>query len=163
VADPYVVRFGEYLYMYYLGQDRARRQRLGVARSRDGVKWEKLRSSPVLELGADGSFDEEGLGEPAVWSGQGWYWMMYTGRDRFENRKMGLARSLDGVRWSRVPPVMAGTEAWNSKVVCDPTVEPQGDAVRVWFGGGDVTSPDENLHGQIGVGWLRPSGATLKK
>src|SRR5262245_24419843 len=29
VADPYVIRAGEYLYMYYLGQDRARRQRLG--------------------------------------------------------------------------------------------------------------------------------------
>jgi len=163
VADPYVVRFGEYLYLYYLGQDRARRQRLGVARSRDGVKWEKLRSSPVLELGPDGAFDEEGLGEPAVWSAQGWYWMMYTGRDRRENRRMGLARSRDGVRWFRLPVVFAGAEAWNRRVVCDPTVELQGDSVRVWFGGGDVASPDENLHGQIGLGWLRPTGVTLEK
>jgi hypothetical protein len=27
--------------------------------------------------------------------------------------------------------------------------------VGVWFGGGDVASPDENLHGQIGYGVLR--------
>src|SRR5579863_547856 len=35
-ADPYVVQFDGYFYMYYLGQDRARRQRIGVARSRGG-------------------------------------------------------------------------------------------------------------------------------
>ena len=33
VADPYVIRIGAYFYMYYLGQDRAMRQRIGVARS----------------------------------------------------------------------------------------------------------------------------------
>src|SRR5205814_10395496 len=42
-ADPYVIRIDPYFYMYYLGQDRAVRQRLGVARSRDGVHWQKLR------------------------------------------------------------------------------------------------------------------------
>ncbi len=26
--------------------------------------------------------------------------------------------------------------------------------VQVWFGGGDVASPDENLHGQIGFATL---------
>jgi hypothetical protein len=29
-----------------------------------------------------------------------------------------------------------------------------GDTIMVWFGGGDVASPDENLHGQIGFGTL---------
>ncbi len=33
VADPYVIRAGESYYMFYLGMDRARRQRLGVAES----------------------------------------------------------------------------------------------------------------------------------
>jgi hypothetical protein len=26
--------------------------------------------------------------------------------------------------------------------------------VRVWFGGGDVARPDQNIHGQIGAGVL---------
>lgn len=39
VADPYVFETGGWLYMYYLGQDRAARQRIGVARSRDGLSW----------------------------------------------------------------------------------------------------------------------------
>jgi hypothetical protein len=153
VADPYVIRIEPYFYMYYLGQDRARRQRLGVARSRDGIGWEKLRTNPMLELGDEGAFDENGLGEPAVWTARGFYWMLYTGRDLHENRRLGLARSTDGVYWKKLAAVFAGTEAWNSKVICDPSVD---EGSRVWFGGGDVARPDENIHGQIGYATLRP-------
>jgi hypothetical protein len=120
--------------------------------------WEKLRSSPVLELGGAGSFDENGLGEPAVWTSGGSWWMLYTGRDREERRRMGLARSSDGVVWEKMPEFgpIEGEAAWDGEVVCDPSVEllPDG-TLRVWFGGGDVASPDQNLHGQIGVGVLR--------
>ena len=156
VADPYVIREGDWLYMYFLGQDRARRQRLGVARSRDGINWQKLRGNPILEVGLDGAFDENGLGEPAVWKSHGSWWMLYTGRDRREYRRMGLARSHDGVHWDRVPsPVISGEHEWDNKVVCDPSVMANGDTVRVWFGGGDVARPDENLNGQIGYGELK--------
>ncbi len=157
VADPCVLRIEPYFYMFYLGQDRARRQRLGVARSRDGLQWQKLRSNPVLELGEPGSFDENGLGEPAVWISHGFYWMLYTGRDAAENRRLGLARSNDGIRWRKLPTVFAGAEDWDSKVMCDPSVLLNGTDIGVWFGGGDVASPDENLNGQIGFGVLRPA------
>jgi predicted GH43/DUF377 family glycosyl hydrolase len=153
VADPYVIRIEPYFYMYYLGQDRARRQRLGVARSLDGIRWEKLRTNPLLELGDEGAFDENGLGEPAVWTARGFYWMLYTGRDVHEYRRLGLARSTDGVHWKKLAAVFAGTEAWNSKVICDPSVD---EKFGVWFGGGDVARPDENIHGQIGYATLRP-------
>ena len=156
VADPYVIRIADNLYMYYLGQDRARRQRLGVARSRDGLRWQKLRSNPILELGADGAFDENGLGEPAVWQSHGAYWMLYTGRDRREYRRIGLARSSDGVTWEKLPGSFAGSEPWNDKVICDPSALIEGDTIRVWFGGGDAASPDESLHGQIGTATLIP-------
>jgi len=157
VADPYVIRAGENFYMFYLGQDRARRQSLGIARSSDGVTWEKLRSNPILEPGTSGTFDENGLGEPAVWTSGGQWWMLYTGRDKNELRHLGLARSVDGVRWERVPNfVVSGTNKWDSQVLCDPSVEQMPDgAIRVWFGGGDVARPDQGLHGQIGVGFLR--------
>jgi predicted GH43/DUF377 family glycosyl hydrolase len=159
VADPSVIRAGDKFFMFYLGTDRARRQRLGVAQSSDGLAWTKLRSNPILELGESGAFDEQGLGEPAVWSSGGSYWMLYTGRDRAEHRKMGLARSGDGVHWERdlkFPPI-AGRDAWDREVVCDPAVEIRGDTIRVWFGGGDVARPDQNIHGQIGLGFLKPA------
>jgi hypothetical protein len=53
--------------------------------------------------------------------------------------------------------VFSGDQPWDSKVVCDPTVEVAAGVIRVWFGGGDVASPDENLHGQIGFAILRPA------
>ena len=154
VADPYVIERNGELYMYYLGMDRARRQRLGVARSHDGVVWEKLISNPIMELGSSGAFDEIGLGEPAVWSSGGSYWMLYTGRARGEKRRIGLAKSPDGIVWTRQDLVIEGSSDWDRAVVCDPTVEVLTDRIRVWFGGGDVARPDQGLHGQIGVGML---------
>jgi predicted GH43/DUF377 family glycosyl hydrolase len=158
VADPYVIAASRSFYMYYIGLDRAQRQRLGIARSGDGVTWEKLRDNPVLEAGQPGAFDEQGLGEPAVWSSAGSYWMLYTGRSRIDQRRLGLAKSKDGVHWERdesFAPI-SGNSAWNREVICDPTVEVTPSGIRVWFGGGDVRSPDQNLHGQIGMGLLRP-------
>ena len=157
VADPYVISAGGRFYVYFLGQDRARRQRLGIAVSEDGINWWKLRTNPVLDLGQAASFDEAGLGEPAVWTSHGRWWMLYTGRDARENRRLGLAESQDGVRWKKIDKlVIAGDQAWNSRVVCDPEVEVGSDGIRVWFGGGDVARPDEHLNGQIGVGMLTP-------
>ena len=68
-----------------------------------------------------------------------------------KDRRIGLAQSLNGAVWERAPgaPVFVGQQEWNSKVVCDPTVE-TGAVLRVWFGGGDVASPTENLRGAIG-------------
>jgi predicted GH43/DUF377 family glycosyl hydrolase len=156
VADPYVIRQQGRLYLYYNGMDRARRQRLGVAVSDDGLIWSKLRTNPILEIGEYGAFDAHGLGEPAVWAAYGFYWMLYTGRGQDEVRRLGLARSSDGVQWKKQPSIIAGAEAWDAKVICDPTVIAEPDRVRVWFGGGDIARPDENLHGQIGYAELLP-------
>lgn len=158
VADPYVIESGGELYLFYLGQDRARRQRLGIARSSDGIVWTKLRSNPILELGSRDLFDEFGLGEPAVWQSHGVWWMIYTGRGTGEIRRMGLAQSEDGIHWQKISSLtIGGTQAWNAKVICDPHVELQTDGrVKVWFGGGDVAHPSERIHGRLGVGWLTP-------
>jgi len=154
VGDPYVIRAGPNYYMFYLGMDRSERQSLGVAMSSDGVSWYKLRSNPILQPGDYRSFDENGLGEPAVWISHGYYWMLFTGRDRSENRRLGLARSRDGIRWEKLPAIISGDQPWNTKVLCDPTVIMEGDHVRVWFGGGDVPRPDQNIDGQIGLATL---------
>jgi predicted GH43/DUF377 family glycosyl hydrolase len=158
LGDPYVIQIGEWFYMYYTGLNRARQQRLGLARSHDGIHWEKLRSNPVMELPWPGTgwIDDNGAGEPAVWQSHGFYWMLFTGRDAHENRALGLAHSLDGVHWNRHNLIFRGEQDWNRKVLCDPTVIVSDGRIRVWFGGGDVASPDENLHGQIGFGELRP-------
>ena len=163
IADPYVLAMEGYFYLFYLGENRARQQRLGLARSLDGESWQKLRSNPILDLGTYGAFDEMGLGEPAVWIAHGYYWMLYTGRDAQENRRLGMARSTDGVHWTKLPGVFAGSQPWDAQVVCDPTIEIQAGRLAVWFGGGDRASPDENLNGQIGVGYLHATEAGTMK
>ena len=135
------------------------RQMIGVARSTDGVVWTKLRGNPVLEPGEPGQFDERGVGEPAVWTAFGWYWMLYTGRDHNEWRRIGLAKSRDGVHWEKLGVIFAGTAAWNRQVVCDPSVIEENGIVRVWYGGGDVPRPDEHIDGQIGLFTLTPQPA----
>jgi len=65
-----------------------------------------------------------------------------------------MARSRDGVKWEKLPDVIAGDQAWNSKVLCDASVVVEGGRVRVWFGGGDVARPDQGIDGQIGMGSL---------
>ena len=159
VADPYVIHYEGGFYLFYLGMNRARQQRIGIAHSTDGVIWYKLRSNPIVDLGGPGTFDENGLGEPAVWSSNGTYWMLYTGRDYLEHRRIGMARSNDGVHWQREPSLVpiAGAQSWDSAVVCDPTVEMVPEGVRVWFGGGDLPRPDQGIHGQIGMAMLTGS------
>ena len=73
MADPYVIRAGSRYYMFYLGMDRARRQRLGVAASDDGVSWYKLRNNPILELGDYGAFDANGTWRAG---GVGFAWIL---------------------------------------------------------------------------------------
>lgn len=154
LGDPYLLVAGGELFAFYLGEDRARRQRLGLARSSDGLVWTKHRG-PLLELGGAGDFDENGLGEPAVFAAGGQWVMLYTGRDRKERRAMGYAVSKDGRSWEKLrEPVLRGDQPWNQAVVCDATVLVEDGKARIWFGGGDQPRPDERLNGQIGYAEL---------
>ena len=154
VGDPYALACGDWFYLYYLGQDRFGVQRLGVARSADGKAWQRSHLNPILETGGAGEFDERGLGEPAVLFTADGFWMLYVGRDSAERRKLGWARSEDGVRWAKTGPVLGGDQAWNEAVVCDPEWLIVDGRPLVLFGGGDRPSPDENLHGRIGIAEL---------
>jgi predicted GH43/DUF377 family glycosyl hydrolase len=164
LGDPYLIGCGDSYYLYYLGQNRRGLQRLGVARSQDGVHWQKSGSNPILDVGVPGSFDERGLGEPAVFVAGGRFYMLYTGRDAAEQRRIGWAQSGNGVDWERIAhtPLLEGFADWNSRVVCDPAVWRDGARILVWFGGGDEASPDENLNGQIGLAWIEPHGGETR-
>lgn len=155
VADPYVINHEGYLIMYYLGMNELGIQRLGVAKSTDGINWEKSVANPILDVGSKGSFDMNGLGEPSVIYNAPYFYMIYTGRDEKEKRDIGLATSLDGINWSKISAEgifhdrPMGT--WDDSVICDTTLILDGDQLLVWYGGGNVNSPDENLNGEVGL------------
>lgn len=156
VGDPYVIAKDDTLYLYYLGQNERSVQRLGVARSKDGMRWEKLISNPVLDVGAAATFDENGLGEPSVTHVPPYFYLIYTGRDVNENRNVGYAISTDGVNWKKMSTrgLLSSYQRgkWASHVVCDTTLLSKGNGkFLVWFGGGDKPEPAQNLNGEVGL------------
>src|SRR5438552_2226745 len=152
VLNPSVVLRDNTYYNFYSGFD-GNTWHTGLAISNDGFHWRK--QGRIISP------------QPETWEGDYWatngsallngsdflYWYQAGLRAA---PKIGLARSMDGVTWEKLPGSFAGSERWNNKVICDPSVLVEGDSIRVWFGGGDVASPDENLHGQIGVANLIP-------
>jgi predicted GH43/DUF377 family glycosyl hydrolase len=67
VAGAHVFRDGEWLYAAYIGfangfEDSA----IGIARSRDGVSWERHADNPVVSRGAAGEFDSINVYKPFV-------------------------------------------------------------------------------------------------
>ncbi|WP_430229416.1 hypothetical protein [Paraburkholderia tropica] len=155
VADPYVVQFGNTLYMYFLGMNSAEIQLMGVATSTDGVTWTKV-AGPILPQGGPNDFDAHGQGEPAVVYQAPFYYMLYVGRSTTEFRDIGWAVSSDGIHWTKQSQGMIPAnlrQAWDSEVICDPTILPTGNndgTFYVWFGGGDKAQPAQGLDGQIG-------------
>lgn len=155
VADPYVIEHKGKYYMYYLGANEVDVQRLGVAVSEDGIYWIKSSRNAILDVGVTGTFDENGLGEPSVYYQAPYFYMLYTGRSESEQRNIGLAISVDGVNWEKqnTEGLFTGNTAWNSQVICDTTFlyNEKEDCLNVWYGGGNVASPDENLNGSVGL------------
>lgn len=164
VADPYVIYFNGKLYMYYLGQNDKGIQRLGVAVSENGIDWIKYANNPIMDVGAKGAFDENGLGEPSVVYQAPYFYMLYTGRNAMEQRNIGVAISLDGVTWKKLNYqgiVDLSKNVWNNQVICDTSLIRNDDGkYNVWYGGGNVPSPDQNLNGQIGMFVIDLDGMT---
>ncbi|KAL6192793.1 hypothetical protein ACLB2K_033879 [Fragaria x ananassa] len=75
---------------------------IGIARSRDGMKWIKM--GKIIGGGRNGGFDELGAMNPCVVRkrGGGEYLMAYEGVDGNGGRSIGLAISRDGLKeWTR--------------------------------------------------------------
>ncbi|WP_322924136.1 hypothetical protein [Paenibacillus campi] len=157
VADPYVIKHGDYLYLYYLGMNEMKVQRLGVARSKDGIHWDKLSSNPILDVGAAGTFDENGLGEPSVVYYAPYFYMIYTGRNASETRDVGLAISSDGINWRKMDTAglfpNRAPGSWDQYVICDTTLwlDSPTNKLYAWYGGGNKQEPAQNLNGNIGL------------
>jgi predicted GH43/DUF377 family glycosyl hydrolase len=90
-------------------------ERIGHATSNNGIDWTKDKDhNPVLDVGAPGAWDSSMVWCPMVWKeGDQWY-MIFSGGDRELNHRIGLARSNDGLIWTKEPtnPRISGSLAW---------------------------------------------------
>jgi len=146
IASPHVVFHGDGdLRMYYHSFDEKTGEFcIGMARSRDGIKWLKL--GKILggrksEKDGLGFFDELGGRYPCVTRNKRdeSYVMAYEGVDRTGKTSIGFAVSKDGIKdWKRVQDeeaVIAVGEggAWdNEGVGCPYLIEMDGDSDHQW-------------------------------
>lgn len=125
IASPQVLPFSrEDLRMYYHTFDANKGKFvIGLARSRDGMRWKKL--GPVFEGGHDHEFDARGASSPQVVydPSSKQFWMFYEGIDQRGRRSIGLAISKDGISgWEkRDQPILSPSEeGWDNGSVGSP-------------------------------------------
>ncbi|WCJ22205.1 Arabinanase/levansucrase/invertase [Euphorbia peplus] len=162
-APHVVVHKNDDLRMYYHSFDQENGAfALGVARSRDGIRWVKL--GKILERGKKGAFDELGVKNACVVRSRkdGKYLMAYEGVAANGVRSIGLAVSSDGLKnWERLQedPILEPEteEEWDNKGVRSPCLIQMEDKVDEWrlyyvgVGGG----------GRTGIGMAVSEGSNI--
>lgn len=140
IASPQVVFHGSGdIRMYYHSLDvKNGHFAVGIARSRDGMRWVKL--GKILGEGAKGGFDERGVVNARVLRNRkdGKYLMVYEGVDANGRRSIGMAESSDGLKqWRKVQdsPVfeVSSDGGWDCEGVGSPClVQMDGEDTEEW-------------------------------
>ena len=107
------------------------------------IDLEKYPANPVLELGADGSWDDVHTSHPSVLFDGSTYHLWYVG-DNGSLRGIGYARSNNGVVWEKYPgnPLLTDGmgDVWDGEFVSQPSVLYDGTQYRMWYAGYDGTN-----------------------
>jgi hypothetical protein len=61
-----IIKRDNIFYMFYAGAYNNEPQQIGVAKSTDGVKWERLSDQPLLANGKPGSWNSSESGHPGI-------------------------------------------------------------------------------------------------
>ena len=92
VNRPKVFKDGSVYRMYYRGDFEIHgKYRACSATSIDGINWVKSNDNPILELGADGTWDDYGTDHPIVIKDETTYKMWYAGYDGDSHGRIGYA------------------------------------------------------------------------
>ena len=84
VEGASVVQMGDYMFMFYAGAYNNNPQQVGVARSKDGIHWEKLGNKPFLVNGDVGTWNYCESGHPHIFkSAKGKTYLFYQGNNDF--------------------------------------------------------------------------------
>ena len=75
--------------------------KIGIARSDDGIRFERFRRDPVLVPEAD--FEKESVMNPFVMFEDGKFRMWYAAGETYEPNTICYAESDDGIRWVKYP------------------------------------------------------------
>lgn len=113
INDPAVVKVGDSYFMYFTRAEKFVIDRIHVATSNDGLKWDVV--GVALDAGRADAWDALSVGRPSVIRDEGLFKMWYDGRKDFpigapvegapvsneSHRFVGYATSRDGLHWVR--------------------------------------------------------------
>ena len=104
------------------------------------TNWTKYSENPVLNFGASGSWDDEGVVLPSVIFDSDTFKMWYYGDDGSATR-IGYATSPDRVTWTKSvsnPVLNLGLSgSWDDASILEPTVLFDGSIYHMWYQGFD--------------------------
>lgn len=84
IEAPSVIRKDGWLYMFYAGSYNNTPQQIGLARSKDGIKWDKMSNKPFLENGDLGTWNYCESGHPHIFrKSDGKTFLFYQGNNDF--------------------------------------------------------------------------------
>ena len=132
--------------------------RIHLALSENGVDFREL-ESPVLDVGAPGSWDRHTVTTPKVFRDGDRWCLSYAGdSERLDDPTgIGLAYSDDLVTWHKIagnPVFTVGPEdAFDSVSVASPIIRRSATGYEMWYAGSDQSIRD-GLHSQVGVALL---------
>ena len=141
VYNPTVIKDGSTYKMWFTGYSTtSKHARIGYATSPDGVTWMK-HPTYVLDIGASGAWDEDGVGEGCVIKDGGTYKMWFGGSDSGQWWRTGYATSTDGIVWNKYsgnPILSEGASGnWDEWAASAPAVIKDGSTYHMLYGGID--------------------------
>jgi len=102
-------------------------------------------TKPLTVLSPSGTNWENSVNRPGVVLVNGTYHMWYTGQTS-DTSAIGYARSLDGIRWTKVSanPVLSATVGWEKVAVMCPDVlyDERDHMFKMYYSGGEQYEPD---------------------
>jgi hypothetical protein len=91
VAIVSVLKLDDGYVGFYEGEDKNNRYRIGIAYTKDFLKWERFSGNPIIDIGDSGSLDEKMACSPHFIEKDGKIYLFYTGHNRFMNASVCLA------------------------------------------------------------------------
>ncbi len=130
---------GGVYHAWYTGQGADGLLRIGYATSTDGIAWAKYGGNPVLDVGAPGEWDSDGVAAPCVLVNGSNYEMWYSGVDGSNYARIGYATSPDGINWTRHvdnPILTEGSPGdWDDQGPMGSSVLATPTGYDMWYGG----------------------------
>lgn len=137
VYGPSVYFDGLLYHMWYTGSEDGVHDKIGYAKSPNGTYWLKCPENPVVGLGENGTFNDDGVFFPSVIYDNEKFKMWFSGNDG-ANTRIGYAESENAMDWSVLPYSvidLGESTSWDRWSVTTPCVVKREDTYKMWFGG----------------------------